>query len=111
MASANSPQDGQLGAACDVGTQAGRQALVQEGAHGRDARGQVDIGLGTVRDKHAVLLHPCPLCLIRPDAVGHNGRTAVAAEQAKPVIGIAVAGRIRAQFGDPGDFALVFRQV
>ena len=47
--------------------------LFQIGPDGRNAGGQVGVGLGTMGNKHAVIPHPAHFLMGRPHTVGHNG--------------------------------------
>ena len=104
------PEDGEDGAAGDVGAQAHAHVLVQEEAHRRGPGGQVGVGLGAVGDVHALLPHPLHLLAGTVDAVGHDGGN-LPAEEAEVVVGVPVELGPGGQLPHPGDLLWILREM
>ena len=89
-------------AAGDVAAQADLVALAQVARGGRDARDDVLVAGGAVRDEDVTVLHHAVLLLRAVDAVRHD-RRAVAAEEAVARVGVGIRPRVRAEGLDPFD--------
>ena len=98
----------QLCTAGNVRTQNHVHTLLQQLAHWSRTAAQIQIGIGTVNHRHAVIPHGRPLPAVAVDTVGHQRPRP---PQAVLVVRLPILGTIRVQLPDPGNFRVVFAQM
>ena len=92
-------EDAEIMSTADITAQTYRHTLLDEGADGGQAGGDIEVRRGAMGHHDTIALHQLQLLASGPYAMGHDGRRLT--EEAITVIGIAIAGALALEGMNP----------